>query len=246
MKTIVEAQEPDMRDIEMIRLFSDFYKLGIGTPQDSAQYNYWYNEWWEIYKTTLDIAPERLNPTEDSTAITVPGQSPFFDRFSSFLTYTYSPTMPFGFTAGIYFDKIGGYISGKSDFKSVHAAYECNNTKVPSIDIENPPYKFNRERWRSQMVTGGLLYPVIKNRLFISVGGGYGKRDYYREIISTTNQNFSTGNKSEWCYNTEASYKGWVLEIGGMFAWKKLTALGGVNSTRFKDLDVYIGLGIAF
>jgi hypothetical protein len=154
--------------------------------------------------------------------------------------------MPFGFTAGIYFDKIGGYVSGRTNFQSVNATYECNNTKVPVIDIENPLYEFNREKWCSQMITGGLLFPVMKNRLLFSIGGGYGKRDYYREIISATSQNFSTGNNSEWCYNTEASYKGLTLEAGGMFVWKKLTALGGVNSTRFKDLDVYIGLGLSF
>jgi hypothetical protein len=239
MKTIVENRDPDM-----MRLFSDFYKYGIGTSKDSVLQNYWYNEWWNMFKSTLDIAPEKLNPSEDSALAKTSRKSLLSNRFCSFLTYTYSPTMPYGFTAGIYFDKIGGYVSGRTDFKSMNAAYECNNTKVPTIDIESPPYQFNREKWRSQMITGGLMYPVIKNRLFISAGGGFGKRDYYREIIS--DQYFSTHNKSEWCYNTEASYQGLTLEAGGMYIWKKLTVLGGINSTRFKDLDVYIGLGLTF
>jgi len=241
MKTIVEYREPDM-----MRLFSDFYKYGIGTPKDSTLYNYWYNEWWNLFKTTLDIAPEKLNSSEDSSKILIPRKSLISNRFCSFLTYTYSPTMPFGLTAGIYFDKIGGYVSYRTDFKSVDAAYECNNTKVPVILIEDPPYEFNRKEWCSRMITGGLLYPLIKNRLFVSVGGGYGTRNYYREIESISAQNFSTGNKSEWCRNTEASYEGLALEAGGMFIWKKLSVLGGVNSTRFKDLDVYIGLGLTF
>ena len=243
MKTIVEAQEP-----EMILLYSDFYKFGIGVPQDSTLYNYWYKEWWSSFKTTLDITPENLDlPVSiDSSAIKTPRKSLLSNRFCSFLTYTYSLTMPFGCTAGIYFDRIGGYVSLRTDFKSIHAAYECNNTKVSAIDIENPPYVFDREKWHNQMITAGLLYPVIKNRLFVSVGGGYGKRDYYREIRSTTNQNFSTGNRREWCYNAEASYKGYALEAGGMFVWRKLTVLAGVNSVRFKDLDVYMGLGLSF
>ncbi|MCL1933875.1 MAG: hypothetical protein FWF53_08730 [Candidatus Azobacteroides sp.] len=241
MKTIVEAKEP-----EMMRLYSDFYKFGIGTSKDSVLYNYWYMEWWNSFKTTLDITPGDLNLPVDSSAIKTPRKSLLSNRFCSFLTYTYSTTMPFGLTAGIYFDRIGGYVSLRTDFKSMNAAYECDNTKVPAIDIENPPYEFNRERWCSQMITGGLLYPVIRNRLFASVGGGYGKRDYYREIRSTTNQNFSTGNRSEWCFNTEASYKGLALEAGGMFVWKKLTVTAGVNSIKFKDLDVYIGLGVTF
>ena len=237
MQTIVETQDPDM-----MRLFSDFYKYGIGTSQDSTLYNYWYNEWRSLFITKLNIAPE------DSSAIAtkIPRKSLFSNRFYSFMAYTYSPTMPYGLTAGIFFDKLGGYVSYRNDFKSVNAAYDCDNKNVPGIDIENPPYEFKREKWRSQMITGGLLYPLIRNKLFVSLGGGYGKRDYYREIESTTSQYLPTGNKNEWCHNTEASYEGLTLETGGMFVWKRLVLLGGVNSTQFKDLDFYIGLGIAF
>jgi len=242
METIVENHDPDM-----MRLFSDFYKFGIGTSKDTALCNYWYMEWWNVFKTTLDIVAGNTPPiTADSSEIKTARKSFLSNRFYSFLTYTYSPTMPYGFTAGVYFDKIGGYVSFRTDFKSTNAAYECNNTKVPAIDVENPPYEFSRECWNSRMVTGGFLFPVVKNRLFFSLGGGYGKRDYYREIVSMTNQNFPGGHKNEWCYNTEASYKGFVLEAGGMFAWKRLAVLGGVNSTRFRDLDVYIGLGVIF
>jgi len=240
MKKLVETREPDM-----MRLYSDFYKYGIGTQKNDSLYNYWYNEWWNVFRTTLDIAPEKLNPAADSSTVKTPRKSLLSNKFYSFLTYTYSPTMPLGLTAGIY-GKIGGYVSLRTDYKPVREAYKCNNTKVPGIDIENPPYEFNRERWYSQMITGGLMYPLIKNRLFVSAGGGYGKRDYYREIVSKTNQTFSTGNKSEWCYNTEASYKGLVLEVGAMFFWKKLAVTGGINSTQFKDLDIYIGLGLTF
>ena len=235
------------RNYNMMLLFSYFYKHGIATQQNDSLYSYWYNEWWQVvYRTTLDIAPERLNFPEDSSMIKAPRKSLLSNRFCSFLTYTYSPTMPFGLTAGIYFDKIGGYVSYRTDFKSTDAAYECNNTKVPVIKPEpdGPLYAFNRERWQSSMITGGFLFPIVKNRLFASIGGGYGKRDYYREIIS--DNTFSTGNNSEWCYNTEASYEGLTLEAGGMFVWRKLTVLGGVNSTKFKDLDVYIGLGLTF
>jgi len=232
-------------ETEKMLLLSDFYKYGVGTPQDSVLSDYWKNEYDALDKP--DTIPEKPNPREDSSVIVkVPRKSLLSNRFCSFLTYTWSPTMPFGFTAGIYFDKLGGYVSGRTDFRSIHAAYECNNTRVPAIDIENPPYEFNRERWRSQMITGGVLCPIVKNRWFLSVGGGYGKREYYREIRSTTSQKFSTGNTSEWCFNTDASYQGLTLEIGSMFVWKKLAVTGGVNSTRFKDLDVSIGLGLTF
>ena len=239
MKTIVENREPDM-----MLLFSDFYKYGIGTPVDSIQSKYWYDEYAMRTILDLDIPPEKVFLTGDSSAIKIPKKSLLSNHFYSFITYTYSPTMPYGFTTGIYFDKIGFYVSGRTSSKSVNATYECNNEKVPAIEILNPLYEFNRERWHCRMITGGILYPIIKNKFFVSAGGGYGKRDYYREII--TKEQFSTGNKSEWCYNTEASYKGLTLEAGGMFVWKKLTVAGGINSTKFKDFDVYIGLGLSF
>jgi len=234
------------RDADMLRLYSDFYKYGIGIPQDTALSNYWYMEWWNSFKTTVNV-PETTYPSHsDSSSVQAPRKSLLSNRFCSFLTYTYSPTMPFGFTVGIYFDKIGGYVSLRTDFKSRNAAYECNNTEVPAIGIENPPYEFGRKSWNSRMITGGLLYPVLKNRFFVSVGGGYGKRDYYREIVSAGNQNFATGRASEWCYNTEASYAGLTLEAGVLFIWKKLAVVGSVNSTRFHDVDITIGLGITF
>ena len=231
-------KQAEAEDSDAMRMLGDFYNNGIGTEKDSTTANNWLVKWGKA--TGIPVAPITDNSDETKT----PRKSLLSNRFCSFLTYTYSPTMPLGFTAGIYFDKIGGYVGFRTDLKSINAEYECNNTSVSGIEIENPLYEFNRERWQSRMITGGLLYPVIKNRLFVSAGGGYGERNYYREII--TNEIFQTGNKSEWCLNTEASYKGLTLEVGGMYIWKKLVVTGGVNSTRFKDLDVYFGLGLTF
>ena len=224
-------------DTEMMSFYSSLYKDGIGTEKDSISADYWYREYG---KKLGFIKDDNQNIIEKKT----PRKSLLSNRFYSFITYTFSPTMPVGLTAGVYFDKIGGYLSYRTDLKSINAAYECNNSHVPAIEIENPIYEFNRESWHSQMFTAGILYPVNKNRLFVSAGGGYGKRNYYREIISK--EPFQTGNKSEWCFNTEASYKGLTLEAGGMFVWNKITVVGGVNSTKFKDLDVYFGIGITF
>ena len=223
-------------------LLRDFYNEGMGTVKDSVQANYWLKEWVKTY----GLVDNSVDTTNYTPKTKNPKKSLLSNSFCSFLTYTYSPTMPIGFTAGIYFDKIGGYVSGRTNYKSLDAVYECNNTSVPSIGIENPPYEFNREGWHSMTITGGLMYPLIKNRLFVSAGGGYGKRNYYREIRSLSNQNFSTGNKNAWCHNTEASYNGISFEAGGMFIWKKLVVMGGLTSIQFKDLDLYIGLGITF
>ena len=227
---------------DAMELLIEFYNGGMGTEKDSIQANYWLKKWGKAKGLDVIYSQDTIYTTEAK----IPRKSLLSNIFCSFLTYTYSPTMPFGLTAGIYFDKIGAYISGRTSYKSYNSEYECNNTGVPAIEVDNPPYEFNREGWYSRMITGGILFPLVKNKLFVSAGGGYGKRDYYREIISASEQSFETGNKSEWCFNTDASYKGLTLEIGGMYIWKKLIFTGGVNSIQFKDIDVYIGLGITF
>jgi hypothetical protein len=231
----------------MMLLFSEFYKNGIGTPVDSTSANFWNEEWKKSLRISIGDSPDNINFPIDPIVNKMPRKSLLSNRFHSFLTYTYSPTMPFGFTAGIYLDKIGGYVSGRTSSKSLYAVYECNNEKVPAIGIEDPRYEFARERWYSRMITGGVMYPIVKNKFFLSVGGGYGERDYYREIVTeSVRLLFSTGNRREWCYNTEASYKGPALEVGGMFIWKKMIVSGGFNSTKFKDFDIYLGLGLTF
>jgi len=127
--------------------------------------------------------------------------------------------------------------------KSSKYAYICDNTQVAGIPIEDPKYSFDGKRWNSEMITGGLIYQFTTNAL-LTVGGGYAKRDYLREIV--TDEVFNTGNNREWCLNKEASYNGVTIEIGGAFKYKYFTLLAGVNSCKFKDLDIYIGIAYSF
>jgi hypothetical protein len=138
---------------EAMLLLKDFYNEGIGTEKDSIRANYWLQK----YGIAIGLTDVNQDINNNSSNNDTPKRSILSNHFSSFISYTYSPTMPFGGTAGIYFDKIGGYVSYRSDFKSVNAVYECNNTKVPAIDINNPPYEFGRESWNSRMITGGFL-----------------------------------------------------------------------------------------
>jgi hypothetical protein len=233
----------EKKDKDAMLLISDYYNNGIGIPQDSVEGTFWYRE----YGTAMGFS--QVNSILDSLEIfpikepPIPRKSLLSNKFYSFVTYTYSPTMPVGFTLGFY-NKFGVYFSYKSSTEKVNYAYECNNTEVPAIGIENPPYSFDREKWKGRMISGGIIFPVIDRKLFLTVGGGFGKRDYYREIV--TSQSFPSGSKSEWCYNTEASYKGVVIEAGGVFKWKYLIVSGGFNSTALKDLDGYLGLGFSF
>jgi len=222
-------------------LLKDFYFKGIGTEMDSVMGNFWLKEYGVALGIQIDLYPYNI---DNSIAKKTPRKGFFSNRFHPFFLYSFSPTMPYGLMTGVYYNKFGIYLNGRTNSKSVNAVYECNNSKVPIIEILSPPYSFNRHSWHNRMITGGILYPITKYKFFVTLGGGYAKRDYYREII--TDEQFETGNKSEWCYNTQASYKGFTLEAGALYVWKKLIVAGGINSTALKDLDVYIGLGISF
>lgn len=238
----------ESKDQEAMLLLSDYYKLGIGVNEDPTLAEYWLSE----YAVSIGINPYE-SPVDtlyiaDSTLFIPPVKQE--RKFRFFAAYTFSPTMPVGITIGG-FGKFGFYASYKTSVNSTAYDLKCTNTRVPEIDDSNryeetPVYLFDDERWHSQMITGGILFPLKKQKLFVSLGGGYGFRDYYRHLRS---ENIVVNNQytdQAWCYNTEASYKCLVLEVGGMYKYKKLIITGGVNSTAFEDLDGYIGIGLAF
>lgn len=237
MQKCFKCLEPlaQQKEQDAMFLISDYYKHGIGTEKDSVKADFWLKE----YGLSLGFSPIE----NDSTLIPKikrPKKGLLSSRFYSFITYAYSPTMPVGFTIGG-FSKWGIYAGYKTSLSSVNYDYECNNTKVYQPEInEEDMYSFGSEKWKSWMVNAGILGPIIKEKLYFSVGGGYAKRHYYRQIT------FSKNNNTAWCYNTQASYEDFVVEVGGMLNLKKWIITGGVNSTGFRDLDMYIGFGHTF
>jgi len=246
LATLAERQ-----DQEAMLLISDYYKLGIGIGIDSVRAEYWLKEYGKSLGLSVDAPPLDTTKVVDSLNVkpvmisNVPRKSILSNRFYSFLAYTYSRFEPVGATLGFY-DKFGFYLSYRTNLNNVNYDYTCNNTNVPEIGIENPLYQFAGEKWECNMAMGGIFIPVYDRKLFLSVGGGYAERLYFREIVSLSNQSFKNGEKNAWCYNKEASYKGWVAEIGGMWKWKRLIILGGVNSTKFRDLDGFLSVGYSF
>jgi hypothetical protein len=224
-------------DTEAMFLILTYFKESIVKP-DSIQADFWMN------KLGLNTQPDSVN-MQTVDIIKTPKKMKT-RKYRFFLSYTYSPTMPVGFTVGTY-NKFGLYFTYKNDLQPVNSVYDCDNEKVFGIDIENPPYRFSKEKWHSCLITGGFLIPLMEKKLLLSAGGGYGFRDYYREITTTAKQPFyATGKPTAWVHNTEASYEGFTLEVGGLWSYKHLIVTGGVNTTLFNDLDAYIGVGFSF
>ena len=249
-KCLVSLAEQQDRDA--MRLIREYYNSGIGTDIDSVRADFWYKEYGRSMGYSVEVLPIDTTKLIDSLRINQiqlpqpPRKSILSNRFYSFLAYTYSPFQPIGATLGFY-DKFGFYLSYRTGLNSGDYVYKCNNKNVPDIDTEDPPYEFAREKWKCDMAMGGIFIPVYDRKVFLSIGGGYTERNYFREIVSQSDKPFEkNGERSAWCYNTEATYKGWTAEIGGMWKWKRLIVFGGVNSTKFRDLDGFLSIGYSF
>jgi hypothetical protein len=241
----------EQQDRDAMFLISDYFKTGIGVASDSVKAEYWLKEYVKSLGLSVDVPSfdtlEPIEPLISQVEIAkMPRKSLLSNRFYSFSAYTYSRFEPVGITIGFY-DKSGWYLSYRTDLKKGDYVYTCNNAKVPEIGVENPPYQFAREKWKCNTVTGGVFIPVLDRKIFVSLGGGYAGRQYFREIVSLSGEVFQkNGETSAWSLNTEASYKGWNLELGMLAKWKRLIFFGGINSTKFRDLDGFLSIGYSF
>lgn len=252
--TIVRCREcliklsKEDKDANAMSLLIDYFNKGIGIEKDSIKAEQWRKEAASII-APLVTENENSDDTLKLISVTNTNRIPklsFFDKYNLFLAYTFSPTMPVGVTAGC-FGKFGIMFSFKSSYeKRFKSQYDCNNEVILNINTNDYAYSFTQEeKWHSTMFTAQVLFPVITKKLYISAGGGYGKRDLYNKAnLFTLQTGEDSGNT--WCYNTQKSYKGMAPEAGILYKYKHLIIMGGVNSVSFKDLDGYIGVGYSF
>ena len=239
-------------DTNAMKLLQAYLNEGIGGEKDSIQAN--------IIQQELMALIGYIPATTDNPGVTIDSLTrsaiqqnihtipslKFSEKYTLFLTYTFSPTMPVGINAGI-FDRFGVMLGIKSSIqKRPNSEYDCNNSAILGINTNLHPYNFTeKEKWHSTMFTAQVLFPVIPKRLFISAGGGYGKRDLYNNAELYERR---TGEKTSdiWCRNTQGSYKGFAAEAGVVYKHKQFIIIGGVNSVSFKDFDGYVGIGYSF
>ncbi len=239
------------KDTRAMQLLIDYYTQGIGIEKDSIKAGYWRKEVGMIFgitdvTTNTNLIKDTVyipqsNPNLILNGGTQPPKTNLLERHNAFIAYTFSPTMPIGFTLGG-FNRLGFSFSVKASLKHPDNRYECNQEGVINY---SGVCEFNQHKWHSLMTTASVLFPFFSDRFCIAVGGGFGKRDLYREI---TEYDVKTAEPTgtAWCYDTYRSYKGIAAELGVMYRYKHVLFTGGVNSVSFKDFDGYIGLGYSF
>ncbi len=250
---LIEMEDSNTQ-LNAMLLLADYYNKGIGGAKDSITADYWKKEAATIIGLpvisenepyTTDSIPKI---TPDSIIISrPPAFMRFIDRNNIFLAYTYSPTMPVGITIGGY-KKFGIALSYRTSYTFQDYSYHIDNEgKIPGIS-EGNTYELvaDDEKWQSWMVTGSFFIPVITKNFFLSAGSGYARRNFYCHAVSNPQKNIFNGKDNAWCYNTQASYEGIVMEAGVLFRYKSMIFSANANSLEFRDLDGNLSIGIVF
>lgn len=140
----------------------------------------------------------------------------------------------FGVMAGIV-AKHGAYVRFRSDFGSVSADLECDDTGALTSGGTGTPYYVEGSSAKSRFsITGGYLYRFMKP-LYGYVGGGYGQRTMAWETID-----------GEWVKNIDHSVSGLATEIGLIGQYKRCALSLGVQTLNFKYMELGIGIGFFF
>lgn len=142
--------------------------------------------------------------------------------------------MSYGAMIGVV-KKTGAYLKVKYNFVSQNTDYECDADG--RIEGEGGASWFTGDDKISRFaITGGLLQRLWKP-FYLYVGGGYGYKTVAWEMDTENNP---------WAENTDKTYKGYEVELGGIFRIKNIALSAGVQSNQLKYWEATVGVGIMF
>lgn len=131
--------------------------------------------------------------------------------------------------------KNGAYIRFRSDFNSVSADLECDDTGTLTSGGEGKPYyKIGAEHKSRMSVVGGYLRHLWKP-FYLYVGAGYGQRTLAWETVD-----------GELVRNIDHSANSVAGELGLLLNIGKLAISAGYHTVGFKCHEVGGGIGIMF
>ena len=147
-------------------------------------------------------------------------------------TVTCTLPLTYGLRIGVLKGKFGGYLAGKTDFRSVSSKYSC--TSDGKLD-NGMPFWGNGEINKGRMsVSAGLLFKAVR-WLDIYAGLGYGyKKEAWQDI---------DGN---WASVSDLTCKGIAAEAGVIASVRRFSVSLGVSTVAFHTAGFEVGLGINF
>ena len=142
------------------------------------------------------------------------------------------PDISYGLMAGYQVQRYGGYVSFRSSFTSVSPSYSCTSNGM--LDGGGRFWAGGEERSSNMSVCAGALYG-LKPHVSIYAGAGYGSRKLVWKDVD-----------GQWAEVSDWSCKGWAIEAGTLFSWKKLAFSLGVSSVSLRTAEFVCGVGLKF
>lgn len=140
----------------------------------------------------------------------------------------------FGAMVGIV-AKHGAYLRFRSDFASVSADLECDDTGRLTAGGTGSPYYVEGSSVKACMsITGGYLCRIAKP-LYAYVGAGYGNRTLAWETV-----------EGEFVKNIDHSASGVAVEIGAIGRLGVFALSAGCQTVDFKYMELSVGIGFFF
>ncbi|MDR0430486.1 MAG: hypothetical protein LBH58_08440 [Tannerellaceae bacterium] len=219
----IKATENDTTAIsKLIR----YYRKGIGTPKSKELASYWTERLIELRN------PPEMN---GNNGYTPPPRNPM----QFFGGYTYSVEAPVGITVGGVGQRVGWYVRFRTNVSFQSFDQEYSGEKPNDADIFKKPEK----KINSYAATAGLLVKCT-SWLYVSIGGGYGKRDLLVQYSKVDDGGNVLG--SEWYKKTDSSYNGASVDLDAMLRCGFLYFSIGCNTLNFKYVDLNAGIGVFF
>ena len=131
--------------------------------------------------------------------------------------------------------KNGAYVRVRSDFGSVSADLECDDTGALTGGGNGTPYYKEGVTQKARMsVTAGYMRRIAKT-LYAYIGAGYGSRTLAWETV-----------EDELVKNTDHSATGIAAEIGAIGRFGKFAVSVGCQTVNFKYMELSAGVGFFF
>ena len=129
----------------------------------------------------------------------------------------------------------GAYVRFRSDFGSVSADLECDDTGALTAGGSGTPYYKEGVSKKARMsITAGYMRRIAKP-LYAYIGAGYGNRALAWETV-----------EEELVKNTDHSATGIAAEIGAIARLGKFAVSVGCQTVNFKYLELSAGVGFFF
>ena len=242
LKCLDDRATFDTRDTTSIKMLILYYENGIGTDVNETK-----AEMWQSILDNARYPDQNINGQKDVNVTREKAKMEFF------LGYAATFEAPYGITFGGVGRTVGWYLRFRTNLSSQNFSKtfdgEGDNINIAGGINGGLLNCLPNEKVNTLIATGGFMFKVAPS-FYLSVGGGYCKREYLREFQIVSDVDIDAEPKETfWAKsNSDSSFDGKVaLDLDGTLKIGK-TFYGslGCSVLSFKYVSANAGIGVFF